>query len=51
MDDERIESHDVAKNIHCAIEATYNDLGYTLLEIPLLPVQERADFILDSIGV
>ena len=51
MDDERIESHEVAKNIHGAIEATYHDLGYTLVEIPLLSVQDRADFILDSIGV
>ena len=30
LDDESIESHDVAKNILCAIEATYNDLGLHL---------------------
>ncbi len=42
----RLESFDEACKVHARLVKVYEDLGYTLIELPKVSVQERADFIL-----
>ena len=38
-----------AVKIHSAIEAAYREFGYDLVVVPVLPPEQRVDFILNSI--
>jgi len=49
LDNQRIEPLEVAQNIDTAIRHVYTNLGYILKEIPLLPVKQRVDFIINEI--
>lgn len=42
----RKESYDEAKNIDIQIRKTYSNLNYQIIELPLLPVDQRKDIIL-----
>ena len=44
-DDVRSEDDDEAEQIHQELIQTYKDLGYDPVIVPVLPVDERADFI------
>jgi len=48
-DNERFESFEEAKQIHYHLENTYHTYGYTIELVPFGTVQERVDFILNSI--
>jgi len=48
-DNERFESFEEAKQIHCHLENTYRTYGYTIELVPFGTIQERVDFILNSI--
>lgn len=48
-DSERKEDIITAKNIENVLLTTYQSFGYTLVEVPKLPVNERAAFILSRI--
>jgi len=45
----RTETFDEAIGIHEAIRNTYLDLGYELVELPLLPIDQRTKFLLQTI--
>jgi predicted ATPase len=46
-DAQRWEGFDYAMKIHRYIEKYYTELNYKLVEIPMVEVQQRVDFILD----
>lgn len=48
-DEIRTETFDEAICIHEWIQTTYRDLGYKLIELPLLPIDQRMSFILRTI--
>ena len=48
-DNERYESFDEAKQIDFFITKTYQNLGYTLIDVPFGTVNERVDFIINSL--
>lgn len=48
-DDERKQDIQLAIDTYHQIKATYNELGYRLIQVPRLSVLQRADFILDYI--
>jgi len=48
-DNARWESKDQADQIHKNIENTYKRLGYETHNIPVMPIQERARFIIDAV--
>lgn len=48
-DNERYENFEQALAIHNHLERTYKNLGYTIIEVPIGTVLERADFILGLI--
>lgn len=50
QDDERKQDFDEATRTNDAMVATYTELGYDLIEIPRIPVEARARFILQNIG-
>jgi predicted ATPase len=41
----RTESYEEAVKIHQHIIETYEDLNYTIIELPLLPTKTRVEFI------
>jgi predicted ATPase len=45
----RVENEDEAKIIHKKIKEIYESLRYNTLEIPVMPVKQRAEFILSKI--
>lgn len=49
-DDERKQSPELAERTCAAVAAAYAEHGYELVELPRLPVPERARFVLDSVG-
>ncbi len=49
IDNERKEDFSNAEQIHNLIENTYRRLGYQTLNIPMMEVNKRVDFILDTI--
>ena len=49
QDRERKQDFDEAVRTYDALATTYTELGYTLVEIPCVPVEERASFILSNI--
>ncbi len=48
-DNERYESFAESRRISLFLEKTYKNYGYTPIEVPKAPVQERIDFILKHI--
>lgn len=46
LDAERYETPEEAKRLHEGIRRAYEELGYEIVEVPVLPVPERAEFIL-----
>ncbi|MFB6207193.1 MAG: AAA family ATPase [Haloglomus sp.] len=44
-DEVRSEDEAEARELHGEIRAAYRDLGYDVTDVPLMPVDERADFI------
>ncbi len=48
-DEARNETPEQAMLIHGAIREAYVDQGYDIVEVPVLPVPERADFILKNL--
>jgi predicted ATPase len=48
-DNERFESFEEAVKIHDYLEAIYKNLGYHIVEVPLGTVQERTQFIVNSL--
>lgn len=50
-DSERIENFEQACEAHYQIEKTYKEIGYTVIEIPKMGVNERVDFIINKINL
>lgn len=50
-DTERMESLETARLTEAKLLATYIDLGYDPIPIPLVPVEERIDFVLRELGL
>jgi predicted ATPase len=50
-DDERALPFAVAREFDNDLRAIYGRLGYTLINLPCVSVEERADFILDRLAV
>lgn len=48
-DDERPQSFDDCCQLHKLLESTYKEFGYTVVEIPKISVEGRADFVLRTI--
>lgn len=48
-DSTRSESYDEAIRIHQSILETYSGLNYQIIELPLIPVNERINYILQTI--
>ena len=48
-DNERYENFEQALAIHNHLERTYKDLNYTIIEVPIVTIEFRADFILSCI--
>jgi predicted ATPase len=46
----RSENDAAAAKIGRAIEEAYENLGYKLTRVPVLPIEKRADFILNALG-
>jgi len=51
QDRERKQDFDQAIRTYDALAATYKALDYKLVEIPRIPVEQRARFILDHLGI
>lgn len=47
-DNERKQSFDEARATYKVMHHVYTDLGYSLVQLPKLPIQDRATFILDE---
>jgi len=50
-DNERKESIEQAKDIDQNLRKAYTDLGFELVDVPQLSIKERAQFILNEIGL
>ena len=50
-DGERKEDEQRARRLHAIIHDTYKQLGYPLVKVPLMPVSQRADFVLQMAGL
>jgi predicted ATPase len=48
-DDARTETLEQAMLIHTAIREAYEEQGYEIMDVPVMPVRERADFILQNL--
>ncbi len=48
-DTERYESPEEAAALHRLIRAAYEELKYDIIDVPVMPVAERADFILKNL--
>ena len=48
-DEVRVEDEEEAQEIHEALRKAYSDIGHNVIEVPVMPVDERADFIEDRI--
>lgn len=42
----RVETPEQARRIHEAIREAYTELGYEIVDVPVMPVDERVDYIL-----
>jgi Predicted ATPase len=50
-DEERKQDFEEAVQTFNIMFSVYKELGYIPIEVPCLPISERADFVLDKIGV
>jgi predicted ATPase len=50
-DNERYENFEEAVKIHDCLEKTYTNFGYTVVDVPKLPIDERVAFILNSLNL
>jgi len=48
IDPLREESRATAARIHAFIRQVYSELGYGIIEVPVLPVPERAEFVIEA---
>jgi predicted ATPase len=46
-DEQRWEDFEHAKRIYNALKSVYADLGYSIIEIPKSPINERVSFVMD----
>ncbi|NMJ41213.1 AAA family ATPase [Roseomonas sp. JC162] len=51
QDMERRQDADTARRTCDAMRETYGSLGYDLIDLPLAPVEERAAFVRDALGL
>lgn len=49
-DEARIEDEETAHGIHAALKQAYEESGHEVIEVPVMPVKERADFVLQHLG-
>jgi predicted ATPase len=45
----RIEDSETQANLHYAIRDTYLELGFAVVDVPVLAPEERVDFILERV--
>ena len=45
----RSENEKTARRLGCLIEESYQSLGYDIIHVPLLSVEERTDFVLERL--
>ncbi len=50
-DAQRMEDYKTACELHEIITLTYNNLGYKTIELPKISVKQRADYILNKLGI
>ena len=50
-DEVRTEDEKLANKIDRMLEEDYRSIGYTPIRVPVMPIEERADFVLENIGV
>ncbi len=50
-DNERKQNFEEALRTHDAMKVVYDKLGYQIVEVPLMSVDKRADFILDCLNL
>jgi predicted ATPase len=43
----RVESQEIAEKLNVALREAYLELGYEVIEVPVMPVEERTRFILE----
>lgn len=48
-DEARIESPEIAEGLHTMLARAYEESGHEIIQVPSMPVKERADFVLDHI--
>lgn len=48
-DEVRVEDESEAQATHNELRSVYEDLGFDVIEVPVMPVDERADYIEDRI--
>ncbi len=48
-DNERFESYEEAVEIHYALKKIYEFLGYEIMEVPFGTIEERTDYIIESL--
>lgn len=48
-DEARNETPEQAARIHALIREAYLDLGYEVVEVPVMPVEQRVDFIISNL--
>lgn len=51
QDEERKQMLDEARRTHDSVAGVYAELGYELVPLPLVPVDERVRFILEEAGL
>ena len=50
-DPERKEDPEMAEKIHQTIRETYGELGYDVIDVPPLSIEERAKFIIEKLSL
>jgi predicted ATPase len=50
-DPERVDSEEFNSRVHTTIENVYAMAGYEVVRVPPLPVEERAQFILNYVKI
>lgn len=50
QDEARIEDRETAESLHSALIDAYEQSGHEIVHVPVLPVEERAQFIIDNLG-
>ena len=50
-DDERYESYELSVDIYKHLQTAYTELGYNMVEVPIGNINDRANFILNYLGL